>query len=114
MNNILDNIKAIRQKKGYGQEYMAEQLQMTQAGYALWEKGSRDLSYNNLLRIARVLEYSVIDIITYPIKYIDPTTLPTEQEKVSVTFEVDPRQRDYLLHLVLGDNDRESMISKGR
>ncbi len=107
MNNILENIKSIRQKNGYGQEYMAERLGMSQAGYALWEKGSRDLSYNNLLRIAEILGCSVIDIITYPKKYVDPTTLPSEHEKVCITFEVNPQQRDYLLHLVMEDQQKK-------
>lgn len=104
MDNLLDNIKTIRQEKGYGQEYMAERLGMSQAGYALWEKGARELTYNNLLKIAQILEYSVIDIITYPKRYIDSATIPSEHERVSVTFEVDPKQRDYLLHLVMGCN----------
>ncbi len=105
MGNILDNIKEIRKGKGYGQEYMALKLEMTQAGYALWEKGDRELTYNNLLKIASILEVDVIDIITYPKKFVDISTISAKQEKVSVTFEVDPQKRDYLLRLVTGGND---------
>lgn len=103
MGNILKNIKEIRKERGYGQEYMAFKLEMSQAGYALWEKGERELTYNNLSRIADVLNVPVIDIITYPKRFVDISTIPLKQEKVSVTFEVDPQQRDYLLHLVMGD-----------
>ena len=104
MGNILENIKEIRKEKGYGQEYMALQLEMSQAGYALWEKGERELTYNNLSRIADILNVPVIDIITYPQKFVDVSTIPTKQEKVSVTFEVDPQKRDYLLRLVTGEH----------
>ncbi|WP_195454421.1 helix-turn-helix domain-containing protein [Alistipes communis] len=106
MGNILENIKAIRQEKGIGQEVMAERLEMTQAGYAFWENGKRELSYNNLLRIAKALGYEgddVINIITYPNVYVKKNSLMNTNEKVSVTFEVDPQKRDYLLRLVMGD-----------
>lgn len=100
-NNILDNIKAIRAEKGFGQEYMATQLGITQAGYALWEKGRRDLTYNNLLKVAEVLKCDVVELITYPKKMIDPESLPpTTEKKVSITFEVDPQERDHLLKMV--------------
>lgn len=100
-NNILNNIKEIRAAKGYGQEYIATQLQMTQAGYAMWENGKRELSYNNLLKIADVLECDVIELITYPKKMLDPDDLSnTPAKKVSITFEVDPQERDHLLKMV--------------
>lgn len=105
-NNILDNIKEIRLSKGYGQEYMAAQLNVTQACYANWEKGKRELTYNNLLKIARCMGIDIVDIITHnkPKPNIDMQTVPIKtNEKVSITFEVDPQQRDYLLHLVMGD-----------
>lgn len=102
-NDILQNIKEIRQTKGLSQEYMAINLNISQAGYANWEKGKRDLLYSNLLRIAEILKVDVVDIITW--KATDATDLPAAKvnEKVSITFEVDPQQRDYLLHLVMGD-----------
>ena len=107
---MLENIKAIRQKKGIGQEVMAERLDMTQAGYAFWESGKRELSYNNLLRIAKILGYEgndVINIITYPDVYVKKDSLASTTEKVSVTFEVDPQKRDYLLRLVMGEKIKE-------
>lgn len=101
---ILSNIRDIRMKKGYGQEYMANKLNVSQAAYSYWEKGARELSYNTLLSIAEVLGYSgndVINIITYPEIYVRQQS--NTQEKVSVTFEVDPQKRDYLLRLVMGE-----------
>lgn len=38
MNDILLNIKKIRLKKRISQEYMAEQLGVSQTAYSLWEK----------------------------------------------------------------------------
>ncbi len=70
MNDILKNIKAIRRERGFGQEYMAERLGVSQPAYLNWEKGKRDLSYTALMRIADIFEVDVIDIITYPDRYV--------------------------------------------
>lgn len=102
MKDILKNIREKRVELNYSQEYMADELDMTQAAYSNWEKGARELTYNNLLRIADVFGCSVIDIITYPKKYVDAETIKgNKEDKVSVTFEVSPSKRDYLLHLVM-------------
>ena len=70
MNSILDNIDTIRRNKGYSQEYIAAQIGMKQAGFSLIMSGERELKYNTLLQIAKVLQISVIDVITFPEKYI--------------------------------------------
>lgn len=50
---------------GFSQEYVADQLGITQSAYSNWEIGSRELTYNNLVRISRVFERNVVDIISY-------------------------------------------------
>ena len=44
---------------------MAEQLGVTQAGYSKIEKGKTILSYVKLVEIARILEVSVEDILSF-------------------------------------------------
>ena len=44
---------------------MADQLGVTQAGYSKIEKGKTILSYIKLVEIARILEVSVEDIISF-------------------------------------------------
>lgn len=66
MNTSIKNkIKSIRELKSYTQEYMAEQLGITQAGYSKIEKGQTILSYVKLIKIAKILEVSVEDIISF-------------------------------------------------
>lgn len=85
---------------------MAEKLGMTQAGYALWEKGTRELTYNNLNRIATIFSMSIVDVITYPKQFVDSSTLSNpNDDKVYVSFEVSRSQRDYLLRLVMEENN---------
>lgn len=115
MNDIHDNIRAIREKLGYSQEYMAAKLKKTQAGYSLIEKGQRKLLYNDLLLIAKVLGYedeSVINVITYPDVYVKSPKeepLPAEREDdnpAEVLFQVKLRKdkKDQAMKLIFGDN----------
>ncbi|KUJ63536.1 XRE family transcriptional regulator [Flavobacteriaceae bacterium CRH] len=63
--SIKNKIKSIRELKNYTQEYMADQLGVTQAGYSKIEKGKTILSYVKLVEIAKILEVSVEDIISF-------------------------------------------------
>lgn len=64
-SSIKNKIKSIRELKNYTQEYMADQLGVTQAGYSKIEKGKTTLSYVKLVEIARILEVSVEDVISF-------------------------------------------------
>lgn len=63
--SIKNKIKSIRELKNYTQEYMADQLGVTQAGYSKIEKGKTILSYIKLVEIARILDVTVEDIISF-------------------------------------------------
>ncbi|TDW47983.1 DNA-binding XRE family transcriptional regulator [Flavobacterium sp. 270] len=63
--SIKNKIKSIRELKNYTQEYVADQLGVTQAGYSKIEKGKTILSFAKLVEIARILEVSVEDIISF-------------------------------------------------
>jgi transcriptional regulator with XRE-family HTH domain len=113
--SILENIVKIRKNKGYSQDYLAEKLGMKQSGYALIEKGERGLQYELLLQIAVEFEMDIIDIITYPKTYVDNESIVFEEsksERVSITFEVSPDKRDYLLKMVLGDKNKLEILNK--
>ncbi|MFB9076784.1 helix-turn-helix transcriptional regulator [Flavobacterium procerum] len=62
---IKNKIKSIRELKNYTQEYMAEKLGVTQAGYSKIEKGKTSLSYEKLVEIGKILDVSVEDIISF-------------------------------------------------
>ena len=69
-NNILENIIKIREIKGFSQEYVAEKIGIKQSGFGLIERGERKLDYEKLAQIALIFEMDIIDIITFPNKYI--------------------------------------------
>lgn len=59
MENIISNLKKIRERKGYSQEYMALQLAISQASYARIENQETKLTIERLQQIAIILEISV-------------------------------------------------------
>ena len=99
MKDILTNIREIRANLKLSQEFVASKIGLKQNSYGLIENGKRSLTYDVLSQIATVFECDVIDIITYPKKYAEKET-SNIPERISVTFEVSPDKRDFLLNLV--------------
>jgi len=70
MNTIAENIEAIRKKIGVKQEVLAERLGITQGTYSGYLTQNQDIKYGLILDIANILGVSIVDIITYPDKYV--------------------------------------------
>jgi len=100
MESILINIKKIREELGLSQENVADELGIAQNSYGLIENGKRKLSYDNLAQIAKCFKRNIIDVITYPKKYVDKDLFDGNSERISVTFEISPDKKDFLLNLV--------------
>ena len=54
--NLSENIRIIRQNKGYWQEYIAYQLKISQQAYSLIENNAEKTSLLTLLKISKILE----------------------------------------------------------
>ena len=54
------NIKRIREQKGYSQEFMATQLDISQASYARLESEESKLTIDRLQKIAEILETDIL------------------------------------------------------
>lgn len=102
MNNILENIDIIRRNKGYSQEYVASQIGMKQAGFSLIMSGERELKYTTLLQIANALQVSVIDLITYPHKYVPDENGSLSTEAI-LQIKLDHAKKEQILRIVFGD-----------
>jgi len=102
MENILENIEIIRKQKGIKQSVMAEKLGINQSAYSNIVTRNTDIPFGRLSQIADILGVSVVDIITYPKRYIDidSVSVETNTGKVAVLFEVDPSCRDELIQMV--------------
>jgi transcriptional regulator with XRE-family HTH domain len=70
MNSIAANIEAVRKKVGVKQEVLAEKLGVSQGTYSGYLTQNQDIRYGRILEIANKLNVPVIDIITWPEKYV--------------------------------------------
>ncbi|MFD1602615.1 helix-turn-helix transcriptional regulator [Flavobacterium artemisiae] len=87
---IKNKIKSIRELKNYTQEYMAERLGVTQAGYSKIEKGKTSLSYDKLVEIGRILDVSVEDIISFDYhRYFNNFNKITANNNGSISINTD-------------------------
>lgn len=65
MQNIGEKIKKLRELRNFTQDYMATQLEMTQAGYSKVEGGQTDIAYSKIVEIAKVLDVSPEELIAF-------------------------------------------------
>ena len=102
--NIVENIKTMRQERGLRQQDIADVLQIDLAAWNRIEKMKQNLMVCHLEKIASLFECRVIDLYTYPKRFVDPELL-VNHERISVTFEISPDKRDFLLKLVTGNEN---------
>jgi transcriptional regulator with XRE-family HTH domain len=115
MVRVEDKIKNIRELKNLTQEYMAEKLGITQAGYSKIESGATKISYSKLTAIAKILEVDIEDILAFDSqKYFNSFNNVKGSNNGSVTIKVedgDVRQlyedKIALLQKLLENTERE-------
>ena len=59
IDRILDTIRLERIKKGYSQEYVSEQLQLSQYAYHKIENGKTKLQLECLLQLCEILDIDI-------------------------------------------------------
>lgn len=65
---ICKNIKELRKFLGYSQEYMAQELKISQPAYGKIENGDRELKLKTLMQIAHILNVTIMDLINFKVK----------------------------------------------
>ncbi|MDR1544454.1 MAG: helix-turn-helix domain-containing protein [Prevotellaceae bacterium] len=87
--NILANIEAIRKEKRMNQDVLAELLGVKQNTYSQYINRSNDIPFKRLSQIADKLGVSVIDIITYPERYVPKSEICkacADKEEIIITL----------------------------
>lgn len=87
MIDIIANIEAIRQEKGIKQSEMGKKLGTTQSGYSNFVNRNTDMPFSRITQIADILGVSVVDIVTYPVKYV-----PEDQAAAPMCEECQKKQ----------------------
>jgi transcriptional regulator with XRE-family HTH domain len=68
--NVGNKIKKLRELRNFTQDYMADALQMSQAGYGKIERDETDISLSRLQQIAEVLNVGLNDLIGFDEKMV--------------------------------------------
>lgn len=105
--DIHKNIKEIREQKAINQQVIADALNVDIAVVSRIERGTRPLKVTELEIIANALRTSVIDLITYPKKYIEKDTTQDEPLEAILQIRLSKDKKDQVLKLVFGDNNIE-------
>ena len=90
MNAIEEKIRNMRELKNFTQEYMAEQLGITQAGYSKIESGNTKLTYNKIEEISKVLGVQTEELLAFDSqKYFNSFNNVKGSNNGSVTIQVE-------------------------
>jgi transcriptional regulator with XRE-family HTH domain len=63
LKKIGDKIRVLRTEKGYSQETLAEQLNISPSGLAKIERGESDITFKKLEKIATFFELNILEIL---------------------------------------------------
>ncbi|MDR1718014.1 MAG: helix-turn-helix domain-containing protein [Prevotella sp.] len=109
MKTIYDTLLKLRKKKGKTQAELAEYLSLDSSSYGKLERGETDITLTKLEQLAQYYNMSVVDLISYPDKYINVKQVINAEieEKVSLTIELKKEKKEQVLKLVFGENNLE-------
>ena len=105
VNEVVRNIRLIRESQGFSQEMVAEKMNKTQSSYARIERGATKIDLDTLFAFAKVMGMSVIDVISYPKKMVE------EGENMNIEAILQLRltkaKKEEVLKIVFGENNLE-------
>jgi len=112
----------LRELKNLTQEYMAEQLGITQAGYSKIESGNTKLTYNKIEEISKVLGVQTEELLAFDSqKYFNSFNNVKGSNNGSVTIKVEDgdikslyEDKIRLLEKLLYNTERELQSYKDR
>lgn len=93
------NLRIIRKQLGLSQKEIAEKLDCSPTVYSRYETGERQPSIDVLIKLSRILNVSVDEIIGNPI-YFSPGLSVAEQELLGAFYNADERGRQDALSLL--------------
>lgn len=105
--NVVDNIFKIILEKGLKQQALADALNCDDSTISKIKLGKRDLRVNDLDIIATFLDMRIIDLFTYPDRYVrEGDDNPIE---AVLQIKLKGGQKEQILRTVLGENAYENL-----
>lgn len=65
MKSVGNKIRKIRELKGFTQDYMASQLEISQRAYSKLEKEEIKLDWQRIEKISHILEIDPVDLVSF-------------------------------------------------
>lgn len=100
--DVVDTIKTLRLEKGITQKELADALNVDMATISNIERRKRPLRVSELEDFSNALGVRVVDLITYPQRYI-PEVQTKSEVTASLTIQLEAEKKEQLLKLVFGD-----------
>lgn len=107
---VIENIKVIRQERNIPAKVIAENLGVDISVISKIENGKRDLKVSELAKIAQSLGVRIIDLFTWPDKYVlDPNAHEPIEAVLQIKLKSEVKEK--VLETVFGKRDIE-LLSK--
>ncbi len=109
VETVRKNIELIRIARGFSQEGMAAEMHKTQSAYARFESGKTKIDLHTLELFAKVNNMSIIDVITYPKKYVDIEEVEKQNSQLEtiIQFRLPADKKTQILKLLFGEKAEE-------
>jgi len=85
VHQVLKNIRALRDMKGYSQEFMATQLKLTPSSYSRFENGPKKIDFQVVEQIAQLFQISVAQLVEL---HLDTRYFPEQKNTLAPTSSV--------------------------
>lgn len=108
--NVLVNIIKIRNDRGLTQSALSQALNVDYSTYSKLESGITKLTVDRLEEIARFFDMDMVDILTYPKKYVPESDLSDDLDakkktKIQLQVEIDEDKKEQVLKLLFGESN---------
>lgn len=98
------NIQKILNEKGLSQAELSRRTDLDTASISKLFSGNRRLNINDLSQISTALDMSVIDIITFPDKYVRAGTGEPEPLEAILQIRLKKDKKDQVMKLIFGEH----------
>jgi transcriptional regulator with XRE-family HTH domain len=100
--NLADNIKTIREEKGFKQIEVADYIGVDKSGYSKIEKGLRALTIEELQKMSQLFNLSTDQIINYDGKVPKEIVIEdkTVVEQMRLIQQLEDEDRKTIFHLI--------------
>ena len=105
--DIAKNIKEIRTQKSINQQVIADALHVDVASVSNLEKGKREVRFREIEKIVNVLGVSLVDLITYPKKYVEVKDDEDKDVEAVLMIKLKDSKKRQILKSIFGDENLE-------